>query len=318
MEARLANALAQYSDALAHVGSAPNTQYADYVARLKTFELHLWFGKPAQLSPPACARLGWACSSEDMLSCAKCGSHLCVKIEESLPEDETDSLVAEFTKQLSWAHSSSCSWRFTSNPSSHSSFPEAQTTLQATTKRMEALASATNAIGGTDLNVSASAVMKFLSENPRVLDFPSNFPDSIVALGICGWEPLSYDPLDVSDDSGDSDATATAVTTALECQHCGIRANLSLANNTSDLPPPAKKSRLSIDTAPPSSPPSASLPPFDPIESHRYYCPVVTSDENEDQNAGWKMCCKNLQVPPPLCSTKDILEKAKDVIELVH
>ncbi|GMH76857.1 hypothetical protein TrLO_g5086 [Triparma laevis f. longispina] len=319
MEARLAKAMAQYSDALVHV-DANTQQYDEYILRLKTFELHLWFGKPGPLSPPAAARWGWSCSDVDMLTCSRCSSHLCVKLDDSLPEDEIRSLVSSFQSQLTTAHSSSCSWRFVSNPATHSVYPEAEAGLLSLSRRMEALTSAIAGIGGGELLVEGDVVMGALKQQPKLPNFPKNkFPDSTLALSVCNWEPAEIDPLEESD----SDSDDKPSTLALECRHCGVRATLSRDDEPTKPtnPPPAKKSRLSVDIEDTQA--STSSLPFDPIESHRYYCPVVsvTGEDENDFECGWRKCCRNTQVQGGMIggsTTKDLLKKAEDVISLVH
>jgi hypothetical protein len=88
---------------------------AALLARLQTYRPGTWFGKPPELAPPACARLGWRNVGLDRLSCDFCrGKVSCV-----LPPGAASApggsparaAAARFVALLTENHDAACPWR---------------------------------------------------------------------------------------------------------------------------------------------------------------------------------------------------------------
>lgn len=109
--------------ALGDTGAARPWDIADYGARVSSFRVHTWFGKPDRVGPLECARFGWCNTGPDKLSCKSCGSVLVfgsdvagVGIGAMSSATSVGGLAEAFHARLSDAHDGLCVWRSNCSP----------------------------------------------------------------------------------------------------------------------------------------------------------------------------------------------------------
>ena len=92
----------------------------DFLARLASFGATPvgWFGKPDAISPPQCARYGWALVARDTLGCAVCSARLAFSAGSASGMDASalQQLATSFVERLTTQHSDNCAWRGASCP----------------------------------------------------------------------------------------------------------------------------------------------------------------------------------------------------------
>ncbi|CAI5705733.1 unnamed protein product [Peronospora farinosa] len=103
-------------------------EHDDFLERVSSFSIALWFAKPDIVSVFECARHGWRNSALDQLYCTCCKQFLCFNINSKLSETGVLKVAKTFADQLVTGHTQLCPWR--GNPS-----PEAFTMLPIATKR---------------------------------------------------------------------------------------------------------------------------------------------------------------------------------------
>lgn len=78
-------------------------QHEEYIQRLRTFHdnIHLFFGKPIELSPIICALWGWKFHSKDMIQCTSCNA-LCnvMSIPNTLSIQSQYDMIQMFQQQI--------------------------------------------------------------------------------------------------------------------------------------------------------------------------------------------------------------------------
>lgn len=82
--------------------------FADFTKRVRTFKPMTWFGKPLALSPPECARYGWANVAKDTLFCNCCKVQL-GKTDKGV-EGASATVDTITPESLSSAHDKLCPW----------------------------------------------------------------------------------------------------------------------------------------------------------------------------------------------------------------
>lgn len=80
--------------------STPSSVEEAFLERLRSFETIKWFAKPVEISPIACARLGWRCTATNKLQCISCCEELLVD----------DSSLNSNWAVIQQAHNPICKW----------------------------------------------------------------------------------------------------------------------------------------------------------------------------------------------------------------
>lgn len=85
----------------------------DYLQRLGTFRVPLWFNRPLALSPIECARRGWVCAAFDVIACEVCGAS--VRVEKTADRgwlvDGERTEARHLAAAVARCHSVFCPWR---------------------------------------------------------------------------------------------------------------------------------------------------------------------------------------------------------------
>jgi hypothetical protein len=90
---------------------------AAFLSRLSSFRAGAdWFDKPAELSPPQCARFGWVLAGHDLLTCPICNGFL--KAPAHLDRRGAAAEVGQMVASLTTAHGELCPWRRNPSPAS--------------------------------------------------------------------------------------------------------------------------------------------------------------------------------------------------------
>ena len=89
----------------------------DFWGRLRTFRAATWFARPAPVSPPECARHGWANVGPDRLGCGSCGARCVMEAPPDL------GAAREQAEQLVAGHAAKCAWREEACAASLAHFP---------------------------------------------------------------------------------------------------------------------------------------------------------------------------------------------------
>ena len=144
----------QFSSHILHLSQLQSVNHKtldEYRDRLKTYEVNvrrlhslvlfisrqdsLWFGKPDQLSAIECARRGWACQANDSIECINCHAQIRTKLPSVLRMDQCKSTectrvrheyrfrsdttcIDTYARSLVDAHHQYCVWRFMIIPES--------------------------------------------------------------------------------------------------------------------------------------------------------------------------------------------------------
>jgi hypothetical protein len=132
--------------------------------RLQTFRPGTWFGKPAPLSPQACALLGWRNVGPDRLACEFCGAKVSCPIA---PGGGAAAAAAawRFAELLTSNHAELCPWRVRSTPPALLAFPPAPAAALAAEfdrraaglRRLEAIPDLSAAAWSSLLSLAATA-----------------------------------------------------------------------------------------------------------------------------------------------------------------
>ena len=108
-----------------------------------------------------------------------------------------------------------------------------------------------------------------------------NTSKEAAALGACHWE---------TSEGGDGETFFTVA-----CKYCGVKGMVPLRSSQSEESeePPSKRLRagpgLTVVTGAKNE---VKLPPFDPVDAHRYFCCVIS----EDGKNGWRLSATNTNV----------------------
>ena len=275
-----------------------------YISRLSSFRPATYFGKPDSIAPPVCARHGWRNTALDMLTCVneKCSATVCFRIDDGHSDEELESLAAVYRKQLSEAHKSFCHWRFCPNPTTFEAYPTNEASAESVRGRISKLLTAVGG-EGRDLSVVTSAI---LSSSPSDGDeggkekevgaSPSSFPSvpaGVLALALTQWEVKTSS----SDDGG---------MPMITCRCCGVSYGMPPVEDIS--------SSSTLTTAHPSEQQPRKRRRrelFDPISSHRYFCPVSLPlpaiGEADNGLCAWEVAAKNYRAEAAKNSSDDII-----------
>ena len=115
------------------------TTRLDYVNRLRSYKPSLYFAKPSGLGPECAARWGYSCTGVDEISCSECGAQVCVRIDDTLGEDEAQKVAEALKGRLREAHEEFCRHRWNPAPETYLSYPPTNATWGEIEGRCQAL-----------------------------------------------------------------------------------------------------------------------------------------------------------------------------------
>lgn len=265
----------------------------DYLRRLGTFRVPLWFNRPLALSPIECARRGWVCVAFDAIVCEVCGAS--VRVEKAADGgwlvDGERTEAKHLAAAVARCHSVFCPWR------SH-----------------EAAPAIPGRLSDKDLSDHVEARLRTLLElkhRPLLTqDFQAEPPLEVLARA--GWDKAVGLSTGNAKDSQTS-STAPLSVEYLQCAFC-LRvvsvqsfSHIGLPVLDADGEPAKKSARLSIFSCVKrgsgDSEESAVLPPMpgqwtpvppggcstskcsesalDPYARHHFYCPLYSLEDDE-------------------------------------
>ena len=89
--------------------------YSLFISRASTFKISNWFAKPREVGPLQCARHGWINSGPNQLECTICGAQIWDEVSKTLNYEGERNASLSLKERLNETHKDQCPWK--NNPS---------------------------------------------------------------------------------------------------------------------------------------------------------------------------------------------------------
>jgi hypothetical protein len=226
--------------------------YSLFISRASTFSISNWFAKPQEVGPLQCARYGWINSGPNELECVSCGAHILDKVSKTLDYEGERNASLSLVKRLNETHKDKCPWKNNASPKTFLKFQikSDQTMFTNVILRKQSIRKLIS------INNSGSSSSGNHSSKKRKRTVQNNFNLNITNMASFSNNKFlssckdSLLLLSFFGWSSSSNSNKESECDTLKCILCNRRLGLSHD--------------------------------IDPLNSHRYFCPIRTSNKMPD------------------------------------